>query len=250
MDTGSHHTAFPCAGCKNCGTHTDPYYEPKKSSTNRVLKCAECRSGAKCGGDSKTQCSFSQSYTEGSSWKAYQMEDLMYVGGLLEPSEPARSSGMGLQTMFTFGCQYSETGLFRTQKADGIMGMSANSMTIVPTAKAAHKIESKTFSMCFMKGGGMMMLGGADPTIQAAPMIFVSTSLSLARSASLCPAYVCVWALADSPVQVLWVVHGPPAGHSHGSHSQGRRRHAGKSVPRGVDGPQRKHVEHGEGRHR
>lgn len=36
IDTGSHHTAFPCAGCSNCGKHTDPYYEPTKSSTNKV----------------------------------------------------------------------------------------------------------------------------------------------------------------------------------------------------------------------
>jgi len=40
----------------------------------------------------------------------------MYVGGVVEATEPARSSGKALSVAFTFGCQYSETGLFRTQK--------------------------------------------------------------------------------------------------------------------------------------
>ena len=33
VDTGSHFTAFPCEGCRNCGStyHTDPYFDPIKS---------------------------------------------------------------------------------------------------------------------------------------------------------------------------------------------------------------------------
>ena len=33
VDTGSHFTAFPCRGCRDCGGayHTDPYYDPLKS---------------------------------------------------------------------------------------------------------------------------------------------------------------------------------------------------------------------------
>jgi hypothetical protein len=37
----------------------------------QVLGCHECTSGAKC---SKNKCAFAQSYTEGSSWNAYQMQ--------------------------------------------------------------------------------------------------------------------------------------------------------------------------------
>ena len=57
----SHYTAFPCADCKDCGHHTDPYFDPTKSSTSTIPQC---------GGQ---KCLLSQSYSEGSSWKAYKV---------------------------------------------------------------------------------------------------------------------------------------------------------------------------------
>ena len=66
LDTGSHHTAFPCTGCK-CGKHNDPYWDPKKSSTSKILKCA-----------GNKNCVFSQRYTEGSSWKAFKVKDRIW----------------------------------------------------------------------------------------------------------------------------------------------------------------------------
>ena len=72
VDTGSHYTAFPCKGCDSCGEehHTDPYFDPDLSDTFRPLTCQECQLGANC---KNHQCTFSQSYTEGSSWEAYQV---------------------------------------------------------------------------------------------------------------------------------------------------------------------------------
>ena len=95
VDTGSHHTAFPCKvreratrdasaavrdararisrcpppppqGCKQCGKHTDPYFDPDVSSSLTRIGCGNCLSGARC---NAKQCQLSQSYTEGSSWK-------------------------------------------------------------------------------------------------------------------------------------------------------------------------------------
>lgn len=130
-----HPQAFPCTGCKNCGSHTDEYFNPKRSSTNKVLSCGECRGGSRC---SSGRCEFSQSYTEGSSWKAVQMQDVLWVGDDDPQTEPAASLGKALATPFTFGCQFSETGLFRTQKADGIMGMSSNDLTLIPKVPFPH----------------------------------------------------------------------------------------------------------------
>ena len=33
VDTGSHHTAFPCSGCKSCGKHTDPYFAARNDGS-------------------------------------------------------------------------------------------------------------------------------------------------------------------------------------------------------------------------
>ena len=184
VDTGSHHTAFPCSGCdrrrlslslylslsshphshsrelcvvslgKSCGHHTDPYFDPSKSTTLKKLgggppsrvfvllffffplisplraDCADCVAAARCVSHT---CQVSQSYTEGSSWKANQMKDTYYVGGETAKERPFNTKpgtpNEWVATPFVFGCQTYETGLFRTQKADGIMGMSMHAQT-------------------------------------------------------------------------------------------------------------------------
>lgn len=50
------------------------------------------------------------------------MEDIAYLGNATSSLEDHLQDEFG--TRMRFGCQTSETGLFRTQKADGIMGMA------------------------------------------------------------------------------------------------------------------------------
>lgn len=50
IDTGSHHTAFPCVGCQ-CGKHMDPLFDPKKSNSSEIMQCS-----------GKKRCYFSQAY--------------------------------------------------------------------------------------------------------------------------------------------------------------------------------------------
>jgi Xylanase inhibitor N-terminal len=71
IDTGSHFTAFPCKGCKACGQHTDPYWDPDASSTAKATSCKDCHGAFTCSAGEK--CTFGQSYSEGSSWTAYQV---------------------------------------------------------------------------------------------------------------------------------------------------------------------------------
>jgi ferredoxin len=156
IDTGSHYTAFPCSGCQQCGKHTDDYFDPKKSRTAVIPKCG--------GGN----CEISQSYAEGSTWKAYKVTDALHVGGLLAEDVPR---GESKRINFTFGCQTYETGLFRTQLADGIMGMAASSDTLPYQLVAAKRTANKIFALCFRVGGGIMTIGGVDQKLHKAPEV-------------------------------------------------------------------------------
>ncbi|KAL7537019.1 hypothetical protein ACHAXR_007540 [Thalassiosira sp. AJA248-18] len=178
IDTGSHFTAFPCRGCKNCGEehHTDKYFDPEASSTFRALSCHECVS-AQCAND---QCIFSQTYTEGSSWHAYESVDKVFVAAR-EMSSSLNPMMNSFKTDFLFGCQMKETGLFVTQLADGIMGMSAHPSTLPRAMYEQGKLEHNMFSMCFRRElhvskqgivAGLLTLGGIDSRKDFAPMVY------------------------------------------------------------------------------
>eukprot|EP01033_Poteriospumella_lacustris_P009969 gene9970-7131_t len=154
VDTGSHFTAFPCTGCKQCGEHTDPYWDVKKSTSAALPRCA-----------TKDQtCQVTQSYTEGSSWHGFKVQDTLWLGGEkahLLPNAPDYAVN------FTFACQTEETGLFRTQLADGIMGMSAAPDTLPNVLAAAKVTDSRVFALCYRNGGGIFTLGGVRQEIHA-----------------------------------------------------------------------------------
>lgn len=150
IDTGSHFTAFPCTGCSQCGQHTDKYWDIKNSSTAEVKKCGN------------QPCTISQSYSEGSSWRAIQVIDKLWVGALALSQIP---TGDKYTVDFTFGCQTYETGLFRTQLADGIMGMSMSADTLPYILKSQGVVDTQIFALCFRVGGGIMTLGGVDQRV-------------------------------------------------------------------------------------
>jgi len=191
-DTGSHHTAFPCVGCA-CGKHMDSPYDPGRSSSAKV---------SKCGGG---KCFMQQSYSEGSSWHAYEVEDRVWVGEesashlSLSLSGPAGSSSAlrgaaatsvfppskaggrpavgGREAVasnwsapFKFGCQDKETGLFRTQEVDGIMGLSAHEATLPFVLHKSGVAPTKAFAMCMRAAGGVLTLGGVDESLHEAPV--------------------------------------------------------------------------------
>ena len=90
IDTGSHYTAFPCTGCSQCGQHTDAYWDMKNSSTMVIPKC------------NNQPCVISQSYSEGSSWKAIKVVDKLWVGGLVDTDV---AGAYDYTVDFLFGCQ-------------------------------------------------------------------------------------------------------------------------------------------------
>ena len=159
VDTGSSLTAFPCSDCSQCGSHphadghSNARYDPSASSTGELLACSssDCPSHH-CSGSG---CAYSVSYTEGSSIRGRMVYDTFWF---------ASSAGRrGVRA--SFGCQTFESGLFRSQVADGITGLSPSRSyggTLFDWLRRATHAPD-IFSICLSQEVGAMVLGGTIP---------------------------------------------------------------------------------------
>ena len=184
VDTGSRTMAFPCRTCPTCndccGTHASPYFDPSKSSTHFVSSCGSCllegisdcpmqllsgrrTASAATSIDGGDVCTFAQKYTEGSAWRATEVEDLVWLGSS-DVVESIENYMPSLAVAYPFGCQTSSTGLFRKQYADGILGLTIHETSLVTAFYNEGLIRSDAFSLCFTQEGGVLSLGGSlDP---------------------------------------------------------------------------------------
>mmetsp|Transcript_6118 Transcript_6118/g.7561 ORF Transcript_6118/g.7561 Transcript_6118/m.7561 type:complete len:655 (+) Transcript_6118:166-2130(+) len=207
VDTGSGVTAFPCTGCNDCGMdyHVDSFFDYMHSSTFvKFDSCGQC-DGARCSGpDGDEYCHLSVSYQEGSMWNAFQGQDVTYVGGLHDQSLSEEDGLVGgnkeggdkihglihgedplsaadFSFNMVFGCQTKITGLFKTQLADGIMGMCLKSSSIFNQMYRQQVTSSPSFSLCFARAdeaekdgtiAGALTMGGTDTRLHEKPMIY------------------------------------------------------------------------------
>jgi len=208
VDTGSRLTAFPCQPhCPDCGNHASGHFQLNASLSHSIVTCDECKlsqadfpleqyfAGDGIGGSSgdgpslrgaqnnkmnnrrqrnllpnscvNGQCTIDQRYTEGSSWKAFEVKDKVWLGS--DDETLSLEQHEKFSTPFVFGCQVSENGLFRSQYADGIMGMSMYTQTLVGTWLEHKSISHNSFSLCFNRKGGHLSLGGIGSTYGSRP---------------------------------------------------------------------------------
>lgn len=167
VDTGSHLTAFPCKGCQ-CGDHMNPFYNPLKSSTSVIPICPGFKN-----------CPIIQSYSEGSSWNGYKVQDTVQIGN----SNLENTTLSSHKTIpFSFGCQVSETGMFRSQHVDGIMGLSSDHDTLPYQLFENGVTNSPSFAMCFNLNGGFISFGGMDKYLLSSDTEHKMGYLKLVRS--------------------------------------------------------------------
>jgi len=195
VDTGSGVTAFPCSSCKDCGEghHIDGYFMEGDSSTFEKIACSSCTRGhCSASGGTEDSCIIGMSYQEGSSWSAFECSDASYVGGphsipLLSVAgtdsdlDPMHARAFSFR--MTFGCQTKLTGLFKTQLADGIMGMDNAATAFWAQMQNSGLMLNKQFSLCFSRQptasragteAGAMTLGGTETRLHTSKMVYTS----------------------------------------------------------------------------
>jgi hypothetical protein len=162
VDTGSSLLAFPCEGCQQCASQHRQFLH-RNSSSASPLKCLSTGPDASqepycnsCGAFG--ECGYSRAFSEGSAIGGKFVNDLVRLG----PGE----EGAGVRVQF--GCHQRESGLFLTQEADGIIGMSAGTLAL-PTALGAGTGAPASFSLCQVTRGGTLTLGGWDPRLWLDP---------------------------------------------------------------------------------
>lgn len=162
IDTGSDTLAFPCDHCQssNCGTHQDPRFHSVGSKTfNFDMHCP-----VRAFYNNYQVCQFTKSYAEGSSLYGFLAEDYIRFKNSKATTDPKLRRYNSLLTKdlrlkAEFGCTTKETGLFKEQYADGIIGLDSastliKSIEIENSSKSNQKVFS--FGLCFHQNGGIM----------------------------------------------------------------------------------------------
>lgn len=144
IDTGSFKTVIDCNSCDNCGTHIHPHFKIEESKT---LTIPDSLGDIPC-----SECEFSSSYSEGSSYFGNYVQDMVTIG-----EQDVR---------LIFGCVSSETGLFVTQEADGISGIgplvTLYELTPPTPDMELYKqglIPNDVVSLCLSQNGGQLNFG-------------------------------------------------------------------------------------------
>ena len=167
IDTGSSVTTSPCVLCIKCGKHLNNYFSLEENS-NILCNDNKCKLvKSHCG--SNNRCSLYSSYSEGSTLEG------IYVNKLIKLQE---DDNLSEGKYAPIGCTTSETHLFLTQKADGIMGLANNDKSFVSVMHKVGVIKNDIFGLCLAKMGGYFSIGEINTTYHREKINYVKMERS------------------------------------------------------------------------
>ena len=152
LDTGSSITTSPCSKCTSCGNHLNPKYKLNESN---ILECTN----KKCNYVSNSRCvanvcSFHVSYAEGSKLSGLFVNQEVYFETI-----DSENKLTNISYYIPLGCTTQETHLFKTQLADGIMGLNNNDKSFVTMLYKLNITQKNIFSLCLAHEGGYFSIG-------------------------------------------------------------------------------------------
>ena len=165
LDTGSSITTSTCSPiCTKCGHHICPPYNI--SSEDKIISCYDVRCRwvtSKCSINNH-KCSFSISYSEGSSLRGVYINEIVRFG-----ENYKEQNG----TYVPIGCTNYENHLFFKQDANGIMGLANNEHNFIDILYKSGAIKTKLFSLCFAQLGGVFNIGEINTKIHKENISYV-----------------------------------------------------------------------------
>lgn len=143
FDTGSSALSLRCN--VNGQSSFDASNSRSAPCTSEELKSNLCDSCV------NEQCKFSKHYSEGSSIEGHVVVDSASFA--FEDGSSAVTGDVHI------GCITSETGAFRFQQADGVLGLSQGKHSILSALLQQGTIERNAFALCSRSDGGYLALG-------------------------------------------------------------------------------------------
>ena len=152
LDTGSAITTSPCDKCKSCGNHFNKKY--KLENESKIISCNDRKCNLVRSTCLKNKCSFGISYAEGSRLKGFYVDEEIFFETI-----DSENNMTSISYNVPIGCTIDETHLFRTQLADGIMGLNNVENSFINVLYKSKVIQKNIFSLCFSQEGGYLSIG-------------------------------------------------------------------------------------------
>ncbi len=167
LDTGSPTTTSPCNKCRSCGKHLNKPYELNDDSN--YIQCYS----DKCNSLSSSycidhKCGFSISYSEGSRLAGFFNTQEIYFERINKTPNITTQS-----FKIPIGCTTTETHLFVTQLADGIMGLNNSGKSFVSLLFKNKVISKDLFTICFGQNDGYFSIGEIDTSYHKTPIEYI-----------------------------------------------------------------------------